>query len=387
VFFARPATTGQSLSFSQQQENSRENLFRVGRHCGGAFSFEHFHLIAAATLLSYSNHLRGLGCFGPCFEGYASTAAMAFAFNHSLLSRGHDTVRAANRGNARSQTEFGYFHFMSALRLDLLQGAPANDDVVEARWAEALRFIKMAAEQGIAAAQTICGHIYASGGRSVPQNWATATKWWRMAATAGDKTAQWNIGVCYYYGRGVDRDVAQAKVWFRKAAAQGSSGAAEAMQTGVPGRQAFREEIARFMNAGSAPPRHAASHEFAKMIRENYLKFELQDCKDTLQESDSAAPHQSPRDSMWVDFMLSSGISDEDLELAKHIYAYSKRTCTFCGSNAVPLRKCSMCMELRYCIGTDCQHAHWNKTPAAESHKVLCPRIFVRGSKGRIRQA
>jgi hypothetical protein len=28
-------------------------------------------------------------------------------------------------------------------------------------------------------------------------------------------------------------------------------------------------------------------------------------------------------------------------------------------------------MELRYCIDTDCQHADWNKTPAAESHKVL----------------
>ena len=96
------------------------------------------------------------------------------------------------------------------------------------------------------------------------------------------------------------------------------------------------------MNAGSAPPRHAASHEFAKMIRENYLKFELQDCKDTLQESDSAAPHQSPRDSIWVDFMLAAGLSDEDLELAKHVYAYSQRTCTFCGSSSAPLRNCSL---------------------------------------------
>jgi uncharacterized alpha/beta hydrolase family protein len=46
-----------------------------------------------------------------------------------------------------------------------------------------------------------------------------------------------------------------------------------------------------------------------------------------------------------------------------------------------------MCMDLRYCVGTDCQHGHKNKTPSAESHKVLCPRIFVRGSKGRTRRA
>jgi hypothetical protein len=90
---------------------------------------------------------------------------------------------------------------------------------------------------------------------------------------------------------------------------------------------------------------------------------------------------------MWVDIMVLYGLSDKDLALAKRVYAYSLRTCTFCGSNSAPLRNCSLCMELRYCIGTDCQHAHWNQTPAAESHKVLCPRIFVRGSKGRTRRA
>jgi hypothetical protein len=108
---------------------------------------------------------------------------------------------------------------------------------------------------------------------------------------------------------------------------------------------------------------------------------------DYLQEDDSSAPHQSVRDSVWVDFMMIQGISEEDLELAKHIYAYSQRACAFCGSNAAPLRNCSLCMELRCCIGTDCQHADWNKTPSAESHMVLCPRIFVRGSKGRTRRA
>ena len=142
-------------------------------HSGGAFSFEHFRLIAP-TLLSYSNHLRGSGCFGLCFEGYASTVEMAFAFKHSLLSRGYDTVHAANRVNARSQDEFGNFHFNSAMRLDLLHGAPADDDVVASRWAEALRFTEMAAAQGVAGAQTRCGVIHATGGRSVPQNLATA---------------------------------------------------------------------------------------------------------------------------------------------------------------------------------------------------------------------
>jgi TPR repeat protein len=129
-------------------------------------------------------------------QQYRRDAAMAFAFNHSLMSRERDTVRAANRGNARSQAEFGYFHFMSARRLDILQGAPAEDHVVTARWAEALRFLERAAEQAIAAAQAICGQMYATGGRSVPQNWATAVKWWRKAAEAGQEGAQWFMGQC-----------------------------------------------------------------------------------------------------------------------------------------------------------------------------------------------
>jgi hypothetical protein len=122
-------------------------------------------------------------------------------------------------------------------------------------------------------------------------------------------------------------------------------------------------------------------------MNEHSIGPQLQSISQMLQEHDSAALHQSVRDSMWVDFMMFFGLSDEQLELAKHIHAYSQRTCKFCGSNSAPLRNCSLCMEVRYCISTDCQHADWNKNPSAESHKVLCPRIFVRGSKGQMRRA
>jgi hypothetical protein len=42
---------------------------------------------------------------------------------------------------------------MFAMREDILQGAPADDDTVAARWAEALSFMKRAAKQGVAVAQ------------------------------------------------------------------------------------------------------------------------------------------------------------------------------------------------------------------------------------------
>jgi TPR repeat protein len=212
-------------------------------------------------------------------------------------------------------------------------------------------------------------------------------KWWRKAAKARQMSAQWLMGLCYYYGRGVARDVAQAMVWFRKSAAQGQLSAAEAVQFGIPGHGQFREMIARFTNADSAPPRHAAAHNFAEDVHARVLIPYVRMYNNSLQQFHTGVLRHSVRDSLWVDFMFANGVSDEELELAKQIYANSLRTCTFCGSSSVPLRKCSLCMELRYCINTECQHARWNATPAAESHKVLCPHIFVRGSKGRTRRA
>ena len=317
---------------------------------------------------------------------YPSVDAVIMAFNVSLLSRGRDTLRAANRGDARSQAEVGGVHFVSAMRLDFQQGAPADDHEVATRLAKALSFLEPAAEKGVANAQRKCGRIYATGGRSFEQSWATAVKWWRLAAEAGDVDSQWLVGQCYYHGRGVDRDVATAMVWFRKAAAQGCSLAAQAVVSGSPGT-AWREVMDAFTNAGSAPPRHAAAHEFVAQIREYYLVPWLKTCSTSLREPDTGVPHQSPSDSVWVNFMLVVGLTDEDLQLAKKIHAYSQRFCAFCGSTSNPLRSCSRCMEVRFCIDTDCQYRHWNSEPREESHKVLCPRIYVRGSKGRTRKA
>ena len=42
-------------------------------------------------------------------------------------------------------------------------------------------------------------------------------------AQSGDATAQCNLGLCYYYGNGVSRDLYAAADWFRKAADQGNA--------------------------------------------------------------------------------------------------------------------------------------------------------------------
>ncbi|MEO5363761.1 MAG: hypothetical protein H7838_09085 [Magnetococcus sp. DMHC-8] len=44
-------------------------------------------------------------------------------------------------------------------------------------------------------------------------------------AEQGDRTSQWELGVCHLEGRGVPRDYGKAEYWLRKAAEQGSVGA------------------------------------------------------------------------------------------------------------------------------------------------------------------
>ncbi|WP_051141059.1 tetratricopeptide repeat protein [Azospirillum brasilense] len=82
-------------------------------------------------------------------------------------------------------------------------------------------------------------------GRGVSQDDAEAVRWYRLAAEQGDATAQTNLGWMYDQGRGVPQDDAEAVRWYQRAAAQGSaSGRAHlgvAMVRGV-GIDADREE-------------------------------------------------------------------------------------------------------------------------------------------------
>ena len=79
---------------------------------------------------------------------------------------------------------------------------------------------RKAAEQGDAKAQYNLGVCYANGD-GVQKDLTQAVFWYRKAAEQGHAEAQYNLGVCYYNGDGVQKDLAQAVFWLRKAADQG----------------------------------------------------------------------------------------------------------------------------------------------------------------------
>ena len=91
-------------------------------------------------------------------------------------------------------------------------------------FAEAAKWYRMAAEQGLAAGQHSLGRMYADG-LGVPQNDAEAVKWIRRAAVQQTSVhhvdALYDLGRMYANGRGVPEDDVQASLLYLMAAEEG----------------------------------------------------------------------------------------------------------------------------------------------------------------------
>jgi hypothetical protein len=61
----------------------------------------------------------------------------------------------------------------------------------------------------------------------VSRNPAEAARWWREAADQGLSQAQFNLGMLYEQGEGVTADYQEAARWYELAAAQGDRNAAD----------------------------------------------------------------------------------------------------------------------------------------------------------------
>jgi len=93
-------------------------------------------------------------------------------------------------------------------------------ETVPQDYAEAARWLRLAANQGHAAAQSTLAYCYANG-LGIPQDHAEARQWYHLAADNGDDDAQNTLGDIYALGLGVPKDFVSAYLWFSLAAAQG----------------------------------------------------------------------------------------------------------------------------------------------------------------------
>ena len=90
--------------------------------------------------------------------------------------------------------------------------------------AEAVRWFRLAAEQGDAEAQYNLGLIFVTG-TDVPQDDTVAAKWFRLAADQGRYEAQFRLACMYEAGFGVPQDYVLAHMWFNLAVAVGGKDA------------------------------------------------------------------------------------------------------------------------------------------------------------------
>jgi TPR repeat protein len=91
-------------------------------------------------------------------------------------------------------------------------------------YAVAFQLYSRLAATGAASAEYNLGVMYAKG-QGVEQNFPEALRWYRRAADQNQTQAQVSLGVLYAFGQGVPRDYQEAAKWYRKAADQGDPGA------------------------------------------------------------------------------------------------------------------------------------------------------------------
>jgi hypothetical protein len=119
--------------------------------------------------------------------------------------------KAADQGFAPSQFNVGVM---------FEEGQSVPGDV-----AQALGWYEKAGAQNYLPAEQKLADLYIS-----RRDFANALVWVRKAAEQGDPGEEFNLGSFYFNGWAVPKDDAQARLWYGKAAAQGSKAAASVLK-------------------------------------------------------------------------------------------------------------------------------------------------------------
>ncbi len=86
----------------------------------------------------------------------------------------------------------------------------------ERNYAEALKWFKRAADQGLSKSQVSLGFLYGEG-LGVKADHVQAFHWYSLAAAQGDPDGEFDMGMCYHHGDGVKQNPDLAIKWFTRA--------------------------------------------------------------------------------------------------------------------------------------------------------------------------
>jgi TPR repeat protein len=167
---------------------------------------------------------------------------------------------AADQGCADSQDQLGEMYisgkgsaqdYLEAARTHTHRGVRHHAGMQAPKKSqETARWYRLAAEQGYAFAQHHLGNMYLQGA-GVTKDAQEGLRWIRLAAEQGLSIAQGHLGLMYEAGEGVPQDPVQAHMWLNLVAAQGVTQAIEA-----------RDRLARKMSSAQIEDAHRLAREW-----------------------------------------------------------------------------------------------------------------------------
>jgi hypothetical protein len=167
-------------------------------------------------------HIVRFSAYGRIARGPASDALKSIVQSTSVPAGSNETTFHL-RWASDDLPEKRIAQLTRALRVSNEQRDEARENV---RFLEepALKWFRKSAEQGDADAQLTLGIIYYEG-KGVARDLAESAKWYSKSADQGDAYAQLGLGYMYYEGKGVVLDRAEAAKWYRRSAEQGDADA------------------------------------------------------------------------------------------------------------------------------------------------------------------
>lgn len=146
-----------------------------------------------------------------------NSRAMSVLSSHYYLGSGvpKDDAEGARWQKLAAENGDGWIQIEYAKSLLAGYRMPKNE-------AEGIMWLKRAAandrKHGGMTAQARLGFLYLNGYQNVDKDEVQAVRWLRMAADQGDHSSQRALGECYLSGTGVKRDEVEAYAWLRQAA-------------------------------------------------------------------------------------------------------------------------------------------------------------------------
>jgi len=130
--------------------------------------------------------------------------------------------------NHTSRHSRAFTAFLCALALLMVTPAVPSDELLDqgaelqrqGKLKEAVELFSAMADVGDPVGAYGLGVVYFQG-RGVPKDMVQSTHWFGISAVQGYAPAQYNLGNAYLHGRGVAKNLDQAEQWWRKAAQQG----------------------------------------------------------------------------------------------------------------------------------------------------------------------